>query len=464
EGYFESSQKIFIAAGKVNSISVSLKPSAAFLSVNTNADGAIIEIENVGEYENRVGNLLLAPGTYQINVYKNGYVGESKQIQLSAAGQKSAVDFQLKPLPVARLLADAQASFDRRDYDAAIKNCRQILAAEPLNPKANRLAGASYFNLTKPIDGAFLISRAVGSGEQFTFPARIFNKEKNNLQLPSGDLTVTRTALQFKSATNSSLNFYIVNKDGIELLEKTDEFGVDYISLKAKGNFGGKDDKRTVRLYAEQANVKASRKELACPKCTPAFCLCRNGRQAMFEIFSRWAKNDFTSPRAGFGAVMSPSAEFVAFQADGYALKLPENWQALVENNGQILAAPSGAYNQTQNQFEYSHGINAISLPNPNRLDLSQLTDNFLRSVIERNSYLKSSASSETNLRGRRTRVNKLSGSSPTSQRDESITIYTMTMPSNNNLLVIMTITPPDEAAEYANTFRRILNSLTFSD
>lgn len=309
-----------------------------------------------------------------------------------------------------------------------------------------------------------LPNAAAGAGEQFTLPVRIFKKDKNNLQLPSGNLTVNRSSLQFVSATSMELNFYIVKTDVIEVTESVDEFGIACISLKAKGKFGGKSEKRTVRLYSEQTLVKPSKKEFFCSNCTPNSCPCQSAERAIYEILNRWRTGDFTNRRAGFRAVLPHSQNFAAYQADGFSMKLPENWQALIRDDRQILAAPFGAFNQLQSPINYSHGISAFSLPNPNGLSLNQLTDNFLRLTVEKDGYLKRGAALETNLRGGQTLVNKLSGFSPVSLRDENITIYTLIIPSNNNLLIITTVTPPGESADYKDTFRRILGSLTFSE
>jgi hypothetical protein len=462
-GFFDAEQKIFITGGKVNAVSLLLKPSAALLSVRTDTDGAIIEIENVGEFENPAENIALAPGVYQVNAFKDGFISETKRIEIGAAGQKSAIDFALKPIPVERLINDAQASFNRRDYQAAIKSCLQVLSAEPTHRKANLLAGESYFKLSNPRDGAFLVSRAIGAGEQFAVPVRVYKKEKNNLQLPSGNLIVNRTAIQFESPPTSDLNFYLLKTDISELLEKVDEFGITYISLKAKGTFGGKTEKRTVRIYSDQTVVKSSKKDLMCPNCNPTSCLCRSSAQAVYEIVNRWQTSDFTGRRSGFSAVMLPSQNFVSFQADGFSIKLPENWQALIGNNEQILASPPGGFEEVENSFSYSHGVDAIAVPNPNAISLSQLTDNFLRLTVEKNSYLNRGTSSESNLRGNRILINRLTGFSSTTQRDENIAIYTLLIPSNKTFLAISTVTPPDEGADYKDTFRRILNSLKFS-
>lgn len=475
-GYFEIEQKVFISANKKTSVSLSLKSSNAFLTITTNVDGVSIEIENVREFENRAENLQLAPGTYRINVYKNGYISQTKQAELNAAGQKITIDFELIPLPIEQLVDDAQASFNRQDYQTAIANCRQILSASPNHSKANLLAGASYFNSSQPTGGARLLSRAVAAGEQVTLPVRIFNKENSDLQLPLGNLTISRDLLQFGSSTHPALNFAIAQSDIIEFGEKVDEFGITYISINATGDFGGTNDKRTVRLYSEPTVVKSSREELACSNCSQTLCLCRSAEQSLFEVVSRWKTKDFTTGRAGFSAVMLPSADFVLYQVSDFSLKLPENWLTLIKENPQILAAPLGAFNQYHNPIRFSHGVNVVSLPNPDGLStppaalgtrprivtLNQMTENYLSFIIKNNPHLKPDTTVAINLRGKATLVNSFSGLSPISQREEVVTIYTMIIPSNNNLLAIITITPPDESAEYKDTFRRILNSINF--
>lgn len=460
-GYFETEQKVFISANKTTSVSLLLKPSAAFLSVSTNVDGATIEIENVSEFENKVENLLLQPGNYRVNVYKTGYVIETRQVSLSSAGQKNQISVTLKPLSMSELLADAQKNFDAKDCQKAIRSARQILSVEPNHQKANAIAGYCFFNDAKPTDSTFLLSRAIGAGEEIGLPVRIYNKEKGNLQLPLGKLTYSRGLLWFVGLTVTNFNFTISRSDVSELIERTDEFGIAYISLKAKGVFNGKNDKRTVRLYSEQTFVRPSKKELGCTNCSPTVCLCRNVEKTLYDLLNRWRIGDFTTQKAGFSAVMLPSANFDRYTNANFSLKIPENWQALVKNDTQVLFAPIGGFEQTQSQIQYSHGINAFVAPNPDNLTVNQAAENFITNIIKANPYLKQGETSVLKLSIGQVLVNKLSGFSAISQREESVTIY-LTLTPKGSVFVMNTVVPPDEQIDYDSTFRRILNSISF--
>jgi len=53
-GFFDVERQITVKGGKINPFSITLRPSMPFLSVSTNVDGAKIEIDNIGEFENQI--------------------------------------------------------------------------------------------------------------------------------------------------------------------------------------------------------------------------------------------------------------------------------------------------------------------------------------------------------------------------------------------------------------------------
>ena len=458
-GYFDEIRKIVLTAGKPGSISVTLRPAAAILSVTSDVSGASIEIENVGEFDTNVENLLIKPGTYRVNVYKNGYKTFSRQAALNSAGQKLTVEATLERLPVENLLDAANAAYNVKNYWETIKIVRQVMIAEPDNPKANLLAGYAYYFSEKPTDAVYLLSRAVSFYQQVKLPVKVFRK-KDGLQLPAGTLVFNRGLLQFQCASNPSLDFSVAQAGVQELSEKVDNFGITHIILKANGTFNGKSDRETILIYPDRAVVRASKKELGCAN-------CQIEEAALFELMNRWQYSRWLAPSPGFTAVMPSSVEFAAYQNENFGVRVPENWHILEQTSSRLFAAPLGAFIKVRNanneeNYNYSRGIEAFIRPNPNRLDLNQATQSLLTDVVTGNSYLSLEDSSAVNTSFGKVLVNKYSGVSSVSHLTENLSVYTAITPKGD-LFVLIMVASPEEKEEYEPIFRRILSSIKLS-
>jgi hypothetical protein len=462
-GFYGEDRKISVAGGRVNTVSVLLRPSGAFLSVSTDVEGASIEIENFGEFQNSVENLLVNPGTYRVSVYKNGYLSETKSVSLNAAGQKQQVSFVLNPLPLPSLLLSAEKALQNGDWNGALRGAKKILAAEPDNARANLIAGLACFQGANPPDGVYLLTRAIVLGETVSVPARVFNKEKGNLQLIGGNLIFGKDTLAFVGSSRPDLNFRTSQPLFTELFEKFDEFGVKHISIKARGDFNGKNDRRTVRIYPQQAAVTATRKDLMCPACSGNVCPCQAEGTALYDLINRWRSRRLADMETNFAAVVFPSDDFASFETPKFSIKLPENWQILARSEARVFAAPPGGYSRlaAANSYQYSHGIDAAVRENPNRFDAVQASRNTVRDLLTNNSYLKQERTFGAAFAGVNFTVTVLRGVSPVSKRGELVNLYTTVTP-NGDVFYLTTIVPPDESADYEAAFRRILNSIKF--
>lgn len=460
EGFYDETRSFVLEKGKPMTISVTLRASFFSLFVTANVEGANIEIENVGEFENSVEDLPLKPGNYRINVYKNGYKTFTREIAFSAGGQKTTVEATLERLPLENFMNSAISAYSAKNYWEAIKQIRPVLAVEPNNAKANLFAGCAYYFGEKPSDGVYLLSRAVGLGEQIELPVRRFNKDKNTLQLIAGTLTISQSELKFTSQINPKLNFTAQRSGVFELYESADDFGVYYINLYAQGVFNGKNGKIPVRIYPDRAIIKSSKKETGCANCTtPDSCPCRIEEKSLYELLNRWRNNNFQAPLAEFSAVMPPSVQFKAYRNAGFSMKLPENWQIVGSAGEYVLAAPAGAFLVIENKINYSHGINAFIAPNPNNLNFNQFAENSVQAVLRENPYLIKGQSFAQKLKLGQALVNTFSGLSPVSKREEAVMLYTIQM-RDGRIFTFSSVSPPDEAEEYKTVFRRILNSV----
>lgn len=194
-GFFPEERRITISSGKLNHFSVNLRPSAAFLSVSTNVDGAKIEIENFDVLENEIKAYPLSPGRYRLRVSKNGYETETREIILKDIGNREYFFINLRESPAA----------------------------------------------------------ALGKGGKVQIRLRI----QINNQLSPGNLIIERQRLTFQGE-NSSLDFVITRGNASDFIQNDDSTG-SYIEFKAHGVFGNKFDqrKRPVRLYPNSQDAKS---------------------------------------------------------------------------------------------------------------------------------------------------------------------------------------------------------------
>lgn len=98
-GFFDVEKQITVKGGKINPFTIMLRPSMPFLTVSTNVDGAKIEIDNIGEFENQITDYPLAPGTYRLSVSKNGYETETREVVLNNAGESKNLPIILREKP-----------------------------------------------------------------------------------------------------------------------------------------------------------------------------------------------------------------------------------------------------------------------------------------------------------------------------------------------------------------------------
>jgi PEGA domain len=457
-GYAEESRQIRVTGGKLNTIDVVLKSSGALLSINTDPAGANVEIVGVGEYNSKIENLVLAPGKYTVYAYKKGYLTESREIALDTAGQKQQLDISLKYFPLQESLADAERSLAARNLSAADNVVRKILAASPDNAKASLLAGSISVGNSDPQDGVFYFSRAVSMGETAAIPAKIYNKGDSEMQLISGNLMFSTSSLEFRSTARPELNFSLSPESVSELFEKPDDFGMTAIVIKARAEFNGKTEKRTIMLYPGHAALRSSPKELFCAGCTQLPCSCTSEERCTYGLINRWRNKDLSSQQTGFGTVLPPSEEFVREETANFTVKLPENWQVLENSDTDFLAAPAGGFVGVQEKYNYSHGVSISVISTPQTSLLLAHASNLQR-IVKANTYLQPGSDISIKLTAGNALMTRLSGRSPVSGQQETVTVYTL-LTSLRKGFTIITVTPPEQADAYENTFRRIVNSI----
>ncbi len=157
----------------------------------------------------------------------------------------------------------------------------------------------------------------------------------------------------------------------------------------------------------------------------------------------------------------APSATFKQFQSkDGaFALEYPDNWDALVADDSNMIFAPQGAYGQTSEGMICTHGI-FIGAVLPEGNDLEAATYALVNEQLRLNPDFKVVRSPQGISFGNRPAfATVVAGPSPITGVREIDIIYT-TQTRDGRLFYLITMAPENEVDKYNPTFDRIVKSV----
>lgn len=139
-------------------------------------------------------------------------------------------------------------------------------------------------------------------------------------------------------------------------------------------------------------------------------------------------------------------------------LSAPSNWQSFNGQN-ELWLAPRGAYGDDG----ITHGALIGTFKSQSR-DLATVTDEYVKGILQSNSYLRQNGGYSRITMGRRSGYSTvLSGTSPITRNVEVTTIYTV-MLSDGQMLYVITVAPQNEQRFYTNAFRNLVRSVRISD
>jgi Zn-dependent protease with chaperone function len=156
-----------------------------------------------------------------------------------------------------------------------------------------------------------------------------------------------------------------------------------------------------------------------------------------------------------------PSQTFRDFQAkDGsFGLQYPDNWDALLSDDANMIFAPQGAYGEINEGLIVTHGI-FIGIVKPPSGNLESANEAFVQQQVSMNPDFRiARAPQAIDFGGRRGYATIVAGASPVTGVVEIDVIYT-TMTGDGRLFYLITIAPEDEMKSYQATFERIAGSL----
>jgi beta-barrel assembly-enhancing protease len=169
-----------------------------------------------------------------------------------------------------------------------------------------------------------------------------------------------------------------------------------------------------------------------------------------------------TQPTQRVGQVERPSNRYKTYTGNNqFRLSVPENWRELNGSNSATFA-PEGAYGTAQDQFIFTHGVQAGTTRVQSN-DLRQATDQLIRSLLQSNPGLRMQRGYRRGVidgaNGLRVR---LAGESPVTGRYEIVDVYTRFI-HPDNLFYLITVAPRNEYRAYSNVFNRVRNSVQIS-
>ena len=156
-----------------------------------------------------------------------------------------------------------------------------------------------------------------------------------------------------------------------------------------------------------------------------------------------------------------PSASFTQYQSDdgSFALQYPDNWDALVADDANMIFAPKGAYGEMNQSLMVTHGI-FIGAVAPKARDLPSASAAFVRDQLGANPDFRVQENPRAiNFGGREAYATIVAGPSAVTGVTEIDVIYT-TATADGRLFYLITMAPEDEFSAYQATFKQIIGSV----
>ena len=160
--------------------------------------------------------------------------------------------------------------------------------------------------------------------------------------------------------------------------------------------------------------------------------------------------------------VPAPSAEYRSISGGKvFQAGVPSNWTSLPTSNA-IRVVPENGFGQMNGQTVFSHGIE-FGIAQAGTRDLQEATNTWLKAVAQNNPDLKLAGEQQLVKMAQRTAIGTpLVNSSPLGGQAR-IALYT-TFLTDGTLFYYLTIVPEKEAGTFQETFRRIGQSIKFTD
>ncbi len=175
---------------------------------------------------------------------------------------------------------------------------------------------------------------------------------------------------------------------------------------------------------------------------------------------ARTGPRDLASIEPGVRPAL-PVASFKDFQSrsGSFAFKYPQNWDALSNDESNMIFAPKGAYGQHEQAVFVTHGLFVGEL-RAQSSDLASANAALVQQQIESNPDFRVVRRPQSiNISGRAGYATIVAGPSTVTGTTEVDVIYT-TATADGKLFYLITIVPEDEVKAYQPAFEQIIGSL----
>ncbi|HEX8069562.1 MAG TPA: caspase family protein [Pyrinomonadaceae bacterium] len=185
--------------------------------------------------------------------------------------------------PAAGLLAQAELDYGDRRYDAVVKAGREILAAQPDNPRANLLLGLSFLNQKRYANSTPYLTKALALGERIDIPIK-----HHHYIFLSGDafcdgaLSFSRNLFEFHSTSQAGHDFAVPFSRIYELVTELTYGG--RLRVKVGIQKEKKEDRKTYNFHLPDAYISKK----AGSTVNTAFCdVCQQDLTALFQLIQQ---------------------------------------------------------------------------------------------------------------------------------------------------------------------------------
>lgn len=156
-----------------------------------------------------------------------------------------------------------------------------------------------------------------------------------------------------------------------------------------------------------------------------------------------------------YSRVSYPSTRYRTYTGGNvFRVNVPDNWRDFSDNSS-ITFAPDGAFGDKG----ITHGV-MIGLARTRSNDLAQASDEYIRSLLQNNSYLRQQTGwRRGSLDGHSALATQLAGTSSITGRTEVVSVYT-TMLRTGDMLYFITVSPQSDSGAFDKAFNTMLRSL----
>jgi hypothetical protein len=245
-GYLDDNSSVNVnPAAAQQQVTLTLKAVPAKLSIAASVAGARVRVDGDEARPLTSEPLLLAPGTHHLEVDALGYAPSALDLT-TAPGETLNKTLTLERLPVAGLLALAEAAFRASAYEDVLTLCGYALEADPSAPAAHRLEGMVYLARQDYARAEPHLARALAGGETVELHVRRHARENfdplKGHDTCEGFLMLGRDFVEYRGRQVASENFRVpyaqVQVVGVQLKKNL----AVYLGTKVSDARGKKQD------------------------------------------------------------------------------------------------------------------------------------------------------------------------------------------------------------------------------